>query len=54
MGSSLSSGVYQYKVDGHLEDIENCMAITDDIIIYGFDKDGVDHDRTGQKGHGQG
>ena len=38
MGASLSSHVYQYKVDGHLEDIENCVAIADDIIIYGFDK----------------
>ena len=46
MEASLSSNVYQYKVDGHLEDIQNCVAITDDIIIYGFDKDGVDHDRT--------
>ena len=38
MGASLSSDVYQYKVDGHLEDIQNCMAIADDIsIIYGFE-----------------
>ena len=36
MGASLSSNVYQYKVDGHLEDIQNCMAITDDIITYGW------------------
>ena len=27
MGASLSSDVYQYKVDGHLEHIENCVAI---------------------------
>ena len=33
-------------IDGHSEDIGNCMAIVDEIIIYGFDKDGVDHDRT--------
>ena len=45
MGASLSSNVYQYKVDSYLEDIQNCIAITDDIIIYGFDKDGVDHDK---------
>ena len=49
MGASLSSNVYQYKMDGHLEDIQNCMAITDDIIIYGFDKEGVDHDKTVRK-----
>ena len=46
MGASLSSDIYQYKVDGHLEEIDNCVAITDDIIIYEFDKDGTDHDRT--------
>ena len=46
MGASLSSDVYQYKVDGHLEEIDHCIAIADDIIIYGFDKDGIDHDRT--------
>ena len=49
MAASLSSNVYQYKVDGHLEGIQNCMAITDDIIIYGFDKDSVDHDSTVRK-----
>ena len=46
MGASLSSDVYQYKVDGHLKDIESCMAIADNIIIYGFKADGTDHDRT--------
>ena len=49
MDASLSSDVYQYKVDGHLEEIENWIAITDDIIIYGFYKDGVDHDKTVRK-----
>ena len=46
MGASFSSNVYQYKVEGHLEEIENCVTIADDIIIYGFDKDGLDHDKT--------
>ena len=46
MGASLSSDIYQYKVDDHLEGIDHCIAITDDIIIYGFDSDGTDHDRT--------
>ena len=46
MGASLSSDVYQYKVDGHLEHIENCVAITDDIIAFGFNPDGTDHDAT--------
>ena len=46
MGASLFSDIYQYKVDGHLEGIDHCIAITDDIIIYGFDNDGTDHDRT--------
>ena len=46
MGTSLSSDIYQYKVDGHLEGIDDCVAIVDDIIIYGFDNDGTDHDRT--------
>ena len=46
MGASLSSDVYQYKVDDHLEHIENCVAIADDIIIFGFNPDGTDHDVT--------
>ena len=46
MGASLSSDVYQYKVDGHLEHIENCVAITDNIIIFGFNPDSTDHDMT--------
>ena len=45
MGASLSSDVYQYKVDAHLENIQNCMAIADDIIMYGFKEDGSDHDK---------
>ena len=46
MGASLSSDVYQYKVDGHLEHIENCVAITDDIITFGFNPDVSDQDAT--------
>ena len=49
MGASLSSDIYQYKVDSHLEGIENCMAIADDIILYGLKEDGSDHDRTVRK-----
>ena len=45
MGVSLSSDIYQYKVDGHLKGIRNCVAIADDIIIFRFDKSGSDHDR---------
>ena len=45
MGASLSSDVYQYKVDGHLEGIGQWVAIADDIIIYGFDKEGTDHNQ---------
>ena len=41
--------VYQYKVNSHLEGIENCMAIVDDIIIYGFKENGTNHDRTVKK-----
>ena len=44
MGASLSSDVYQYKVDSHLENIQNYMDIVDDIIIFGFRDDGKDHD----------
>ena len=45
MGASLSSDVYQYKVDAYLEEISNYMAIADDIIIYGYRSDGSDHDK---------
>ena len=46
MGTSLSSDVYQYKVDAHLDKIKNCMAIADDTIMYGYRDDGKDHDET--------
>ena len=46
MGASLSSDIYQYKVDGHLENIPNCVAIVDDIIIFGFKDDSSYHDKT--------
>ena len=47
MGASLSSSdIYQYKVDSHLEAIEQCVAITDDIIIYRYDTDSTDHNKT--------
>ena len=46
MVASLSSDIYQYKVDSNLEGIENCVAVVDDIIIYGFKNDGSDHDMT--------
>ena len=46
MGASLSSDVYQYKVDGCLEAISQCVAIADDIIIFGYRSDGTNHDET--------
>ena len=46
MGASLSRDIYQYKVDSHLENIQNCMAIADNIIMFGFKDDGSDHDKT--------
>ena len=46
MGASLSRDIYQYKVYGHLEHIKNYVAITDDIIVFGFNADGNDHDAT--------
>ena len=49
MGALLSSDIYQYKVDGHLDGIKNCMAITDNIIMFGFKEDGSDHDNTVRK-----
>ena len=39
MGASLSSDIYQYKVDGHLEHRDN-------ITAFGFNPDGTDHDAT--------
>ena len=46
MGASLSSNIYQYKIDGHSEGIDHCVTITDNIIIYGYDTDGTDHEKT--------
>ena len=46
MGTFLSPNIYQYKVDSHLKVIQQCVAITDDIIIYGYDADGTGHEKT--------
>ena len=40
MGASLSSDVYQYKIDEIFQDIPQCVGIADDIVIYGYN----DHD----------
>ena len=44
MGASLSSDLYQYKVDEIFEDISQCVGIADDIVIFGYDDH--DHDKT--------
>ena len=54
MGASLSSGIYQYKVDGHLEEIDHCVAIANDIVMYGFKSDGSDHGKNSKTGNAKG
>ena len=49
MGTLLSSDIYQYKLDGHLDGIKNFMAIAEDIIMFGFKEDGSNHDNTVRK-----
>ena len=44
MGTSLSSDVYQCKVDEIFEDIFQCVGIADDIVICGYGDH--DHDKT--------
>ena len=44
MGASLSSNVYQYKVDEIFQDIPQCVGIADEIIIFGYGDS--DHDAT--------
>ena len=44
MGASLSSDVYQYKVDEIFQDIPQCVGIPDDIVIFGYGDN--DHDET--------
>ena len=34
MGASLSSDVYQFKIDKIFEDISQCVGIADDIVIF--------------------
>ena len=33
-------------MDTHLDKIQNCLAIADDIIMFGYREDGKDHDKT--------
>ena len=44
MGASLSSHVYQFKVDEIFQDIPQCVGIADDIVIFGYSDQ--DHDAT--------
>ena len=44
MGVSLSSDVYQFKVDKIFQDIVQCVGIADDIVIFGYSD--RDHDTT--------
>ena len=44
MGASLSSDIYQYKVDEIFQDTPKCVGVADDIVIFGYG-DG-DHDET--------
>ena len=44
MGASLSSDVYQFKIDEIFEDIPQCVGIADDIVIFGYNDH--DHDQT--------
>ena len=44
MGASLSSDIYQYKVDEIFEDIPQCVGIADDIMSFGYSDQ--DHDAT--------
>ena len=44
MGASLSSDVYQYKVDEIFQDIPQCVGIADDIVVFGYGDS--DHDET--------
>ena len=36
MGASLSSDVYQFKIDEIFQDIPQCVGIADDIVIFGY------------------
>ena len=44
MGASLSSDVYQYKVDEIFQDIAQCEGIADNIVIFSYSD--ADHDNT--------
>ena len=44
MSASLSSDIYQYKVDKIFQDISQCVGIVDDIMIFGYSDQ--DHDAT--------
>ena len=45
-GVNLSSDVYQYRIDQTFENVKQCTGIADDLIIWGFDDNGDDHDKT--------
>ena len=44
MGASLSSDVYQFKIDEIFEDISQCVGIADDTVIVGYNDH--DHNKT--------
>ena len=41
--------MFQYKIDETFSDMQNIFGIMNDILVIGYDKDGVDHDATVHK-----
>ena len=38
--------MFQHKIDEIFNDVPNIFGIADDILVIGYDKDGIDHDGT--------
>ena len=41
--------MFQYKIDKIFSDMPNIFGITDNILVIGYDENGVDHDASVHK-----
>ena len=44
-GAALAGNMFQHKIDKIFNDMPNVFGIADDILVIGYDKNGVDHDK---------
>ena len=45
-GAATAGDIFQRKIDKMFKNLPNVFHIADDILVVGYDSDGMDHDNT--------